>query len=111
MIKAWAVKGPNQLLARFDFDPGELGPEEVEIAVEYCGICHSDISVMNNDWGISTYPVVPGHEVIGRVVTLDAGSEGRAPRTARRYWVARAVACIAAIALTAIRIYAKATFR
>jgi alcohol/geraniol dehydrogenase (NADP+) len=41
MIKAWAA--PNQLLERFDFDPGELGPEEVEIAVEHCGFCHSDV--------------------------------------------------------------------
>src|SRR5947208_788527 len=76
MIKAWAVKAPNQLLERFDIDPGELGPEEVEIAVEHCGICHSDISVMNNDWGVSTYPVIPGHEVIGRIVVLGAMAKG-----------------------------------
>lgn len=76
MIKAWAVKAPNQPLEHFDFDPGELGAEDVEIAVEHCGICHSDISVMDNEWGISTYPVVPGHEVIGTVVALGKMAKG-----------------------------------
>jgi threonine dehydrogenase-like Zn-dependent dehydrogenase len=56
MIKAWAVRAPNQLLERLDFDPGELGAEEVKIAVEHCGICHSDISVMNNDWAYLLIP-------------------------------------------------------
>lgn len=76
MINAWAAKAPHQELAPFQFDPGPIGPEEVEIAVENCGICHSDVSVMINDWGISTYPVVPGHEVIGRVAALGELAKG-----------------------------------
>ncbi|MDN5752789.1 MAG: NAD(P)-dependent alcohol dehydrogenase [Nitrosospira sp.] len=40
----------------------------MEIAVEYCGLCHSDISILNNDWGLSRYPVIPGHEAVGRIV-------------------------------------------
>jgi alcohol/geraniol dehydrogenase (NADP+) len=76
MIKAWATKAPNQPLERFDYEPGDLGPEEVEIVVENCGVCHSDISVMNNEWGISSYPVVPGHEVTGRVAALGALAKG-----------------------------------
>jgi len=76
MIKAWAAKGPKQKLERYEYDPGPIGAEEVEIAVENCGICHSDLSVINNEWGISQYPVVPGHEVIGQVVGMGPQAKG-----------------------------------
>lgn len=76
MVKAWAAKGPKQKLERYEYDPGALGPEEVEIEVENCGICHSDLSIINNDWGISAYPAVPGHEVIGKVVAMGAQAKG-----------------------------------
>ncbi len=75
-IKAWATTAPNRPLEPFEYDPGPLAPDDVEIAVETCGICHSDLSVMNNEWGFSTYPVVPGHEVIGRVSALGTGAKG-----------------------------------
>ena len=65
-----------QTLKPYEYDPGLLGAEEVEIAVESCGICHSDLSIINNEWGISTYPVVPGHEVIGRVVAMGPQARG-----------------------------------
>lgn len=42
--------------------------EQVDIKVAYCGICHSDLSMINNDWGMTQYPLVPGHEIIGEVV-------------------------------------------
>ncbi len=51
-----------------EFHPGNMREEQVEIAVEYCGICHSDLSVADNEWGNTTYPFVPGHEVVGRIV-------------------------------------------
>jgi uncharacterized zinc-type alcohol dehydrogenase-like protein len=76
MIKAWAAKGPKQKLEPFEYDPGPLGAEEVEIAVESCGICHSDLSVFNNEWGISQYPAVPGHELIGHVVAMGPQVKG-----------------------------------
>ncbi|HYA81083.1 MAG TPA: alcohol dehydrogenase catalytic domain-containing protein, partial [Methylocystis sp.] len=76
MIRAWAANGPKQKLERIDYDPGELGPEEVEIAVEHCGICHSDLSVIQDDWGVSTYPLIPGHEAVGRVTALGAAAKG-----------------------------------
>jgi alcohol/geraniol dehydrogenase (NADP+) len=69
-IKALAAFGAKQPLQPFEYTPGPLGSEQVEIAVESCGICYSDLSMLNNDWGITTYPFVPGHEVIGRVVAL-----------------------------------------
>jgi uncharacterized zinc-type alcohol dehydrogenase-like protein len=76
MIKAWAAMGPKQKLQQYEYDLGPLGPEEVEIAVESCGVCHSDLSIINNDWNVSTYPVVPGHEVIGRVVAMGPQAKG-----------------------------------
>lgn len=76
MIKAWAVSAPKEKLVPYDYDPGELGPEEVEIAVEHCGICHSDLSMMHNEWGISSYPVVPGHEVIGKITNMGPLAKG-----------------------------------
>ncbi len=67
MIKAYAAMEEKQTLRSFEYDPGELGDYQVEIEVAYCGICHSDISMIDNEWALSTYPLVPGHEVAGKV--------------------------------------------
>jgi uncharacterized zinc-type alcohol dehydrogenase-like protein len=75
-IRAWAAHGPKQSLVPFTYKPDLLGREEVEIEVEHCGICHSDLSIINNDWGFSKYSVVPGHEVIGKVVAIGEQVEG-----------------------------------
>ena len=69
-IHAYAATEAGGQLKPFEYDPGSLGSEEVEIEVQYCGICHSDVSVVDNDWGISQYPVVPGHEVVGKIVAV-----------------------------------------
>jgi uncharacterized zinc-type alcohol dehydrogenase-like protein len=70
MIKAYAAKEQGGKLEPFEYDPGELGPGQVEIDVEYCGICHSDLSMLDNEWGMTTYPFVPGHEVAGRIAQI-----------------------------------------
>ncbi len=75
-IQAWASHGPKQKLVPFSFNPGELGPEEVEISVDHCGLCHSDLSVVNDDWAISQFPVVPGHEAVGRIVAIGNAVKG-----------------------------------
>jgi uncharacterized zinc-type alcohol dehydrogenase-like protein len=67
MIKAYAVHEPQGKLKPFEYDPGVLGEDEVEINVDYCGICHSDLSVIDNEWGFSEFPIVAGHEVVGTV--------------------------------------------
>ena len=69
-INALAAFSPKQPLQPFQYNPGTLGSEQVEIAVESCGICHSDLSMLDNDWGMSAYPLVPGHEIVGQVVAL-----------------------------------------
>lgn len=67
-IKAFAALKKGQPLSAYEYTPGPLGAEQVEIKVEYCGICHSDLSMLDNEWGMSTYPLVAGHEVVGTVV-------------------------------------------
>ncbi|MCS6783335.1 MAG: alcohol dehydrogenase catalytic domain-containing protein, partial [Gloeomargarita sp. SKYG98] len=72
MIHAYAAHQPGGTLEPFTYDPGPLPPDAVELQVEYCGICHSDLSMVNNEWGISQYPLVPGHEVVGVVAAVGA---------------------------------------
>ena len=69
-IKALAARSAGGRLDPFTYEVGPLAPEEVEIEIEYTGICHSDLSMLENQWGITTYPFVPGHEAIGRIAAL-----------------------------------------
>jgi uncharacterized zinc-type alcohol dehydrogenase-like protein len=73
---AYAADSAKGQLKPFSFDPGELGPEEAEIEVTHCGICHSDLTMLDNDFGITKYPFVPGHEVIGTVAALGDEAKG-----------------------------------
>ena len=66
-VNAFAATEVNASLEPFQYELGDLGAEEVDIAVESCGICHSDLSMLENAWGITAFPLVPGHEVIGKV--------------------------------------------
>lgn len=67
-IKAYAALSAGAPLEIFEYQAKPLGDEEVDIAVEYCGLCHSDLSVIHNNWGNARFPLVPGHEISGRVV-------------------------------------------
>ncbi len=73
MINAYAAFEPGGELKPFEYDPGGLRAGQVEIEIEHCGICHSDLSMLNNDWGITEYPLVPGHEIIGTIAAVGAG--------------------------------------
>jgi uncharacterized zinc-type alcohol dehydrogenase-like protein len=72
-IQAWAAMAAKQTLTPYAYEPVPLGPHDVEIEIEYCGICHSDLHLIDGDWGNSQYPLVPGHEVVGTVAA--AGTE------------------------------------
>jgi len=74
--QAWVAQAPNQPMVLETVDLGTLGAEDVEVAVENCGLCHSDLSVLNNEWGISQYPAILGHEVIGRVTAVGPNAKG-----------------------------------
>ncbi len=68
--KAWAALEQGGALLPYEFESGDLGSDQVEIAVDYCGICHSDLSMIDNEWGNAAFPLVPGHEVVGRIVSV-----------------------------------------
>ena len=70
MIQAYAAFEAGGALQPFSYDPGELKADEVEIDVTSCGICHSDLSMIDNEWGFSQYPLVAGHEVVGKIAQV-----------------------------------------
>jgi len=72
-IRAYAAAGPRDPLKLTEYEPGPLRSDQVEIAVRYCGICHSDLSMLRNEWGMTTYPIIPGHEIVGTIAAV--GSE------------------------------------
>ena len=67
MIQGLAVHAAGAELHAYKYDPGPLRPGDVEVAVQHCGVCRSDVNLIDNDWGQSKYPFVPGHEVVGTV--------------------------------------------
>ena len=70
---AYAAAAARQPLAPFPIERREPGPHEVLIEIAYCGVCHTDLHFVRNDWGMSQYPMVPGHEIVGHVSRV--GSE------------------------------------
>jgi len=73
MIRSYAALQAGAPLQPFEYEAGELPRDHVEIDVKYCGLCHSDLSMLDNDWGLSQYPFVAGHEIIGTVAAVGAG--------------------------------------
>lgn len=70
MVKAYAAKSATSGLAEHAIERRTLRDDDVAIDIEYCGVCHTDIHYVENDWGGTVYPVVPGHEIIGRVTEV-----------------------------------------
>jgi len=79
LIHAYAATAAGAPLQPFEYDAGPLLPEQVEISVEHCGICHSDLSMLDNEWRNTQYPLVPGHEVVGSVAAVGDGVKGLKP--------------------------------
>ena len=74
--EAWVAREANGPMTLEPFDPGPLLGEEVEVAVEHCGVCHSDLSVLKNSWGLSQFPAILGHEIVGRVTAVGLNAKG-----------------------------------
>ncbi len=68
--KAYAAQAPTTPLTPFNFERRDPGPHDVQIEILYCGVCHSDIHQVRDEWGGSIYPMVPGHEIVGRVTAV-----------------------------------------
>ena len=67
---AYAAQDPKSALAPFTITRREPGPKDIQIEILYCGVCHSDLHTARNEWQGTTYPVVPGHEIVGRVTKV-----------------------------------------
>lgn len=72
-VKAYGAASSTAPLKDLTIQRRAVTPHDVEIEILYCGICHSDLHAVHNDWGGSTYPIVPGHEIIGRVKKIGEG--------------------------------------
>lgn len=70
MTKAYAAQSPSSPLAPMEIERRAPGPDDVHIAILYCGVCHSDLHTARNEWHNTIYPSVPGHEIVGRVVAV-----------------------------------------
>ncbi len=70
--KGYAAQNAITPLAPFSFERRDVGPNDVHIEILYCGVCHSDLHQIKNEWGSSIYPMVPGHEIVGKVVSVGA---------------------------------------
>ena len=68
----YAAQGPATPLGPFSFERRDPGPHDVQIEILYCGVCHSDLHMARNEWRITQYPIVPGHEIVGRVTGVGA---------------------------------------
>ena len=71
--KAFGTNSPTDNLKQMIIERRTLTAKDIEIEILYCGVCHSDLHTANNDWGGSIYPVVPGHEIVGKITNV--GSE------------------------------------
>ena len=69
-VKAYGAQAKDAALEPLDIKRREVLDDDVKIDILYCGVCHSDIHQVRNDWGNSKYPVVPGHEIVGRVLEV-----------------------------------------
>ena len=67
---AHAAHSKKSALKPFVYEAAPLGPHDVEIRLSHCGICHSDVHLVDGDWGMGSYPMVPGHEIVGTVAAL-----------------------------------------
>ena len=76
-IHGLAVHAAGAQLVPYRYEPGELKANEVEVKISHCGVCHSDISLIDNDWGFSRYPFIPGHEIVGTVSAVGSGVRDR----------------------------------
>ncbi|MFN7820258.1 MAG: NAD(P)-dependent alcohol dehydrogenase [Cyanobacteriota bacterium] len=69
----WQASAPGAPLERVEAPPLQPGPDELLLEVLHCGLCHSDVSMIDNSWAASSYPLVPGHEAVGRVIAVGEG--------------------------------------
>lgn len=75
-VQAYAAHAAGESLRPFTYEPAPLRPHEIEVAITHCGLCHSDLHLIDDDWGDSEFPLVPGHEIVGTVSALGEYAAG-----------------------------------
>ncbi len=73
LTKAYAAQSATSPLSPYNFDRREVKPNDIQIEILFCGVCHSDLHQVRDEWGGSIYPMVPGHEIVGRVTKTGTG--------------------------------------
>lgn len=68
--KGYAAQNPETDLAVWKFERREVGPSDVQIAILFCGVCHSDLHQLKNEWFPGLFPMVPGHEIVGKIIKI-----------------------------------------
>lgn len=76
-IHGLAVHAAGAHLLPYKYEAGELGADDVEVKISHCGVCHSDVHLIDNDWGLSKYPFIPGHEIVGTVTKIGSRVKAR----------------------------------
>jgi uncharacterized zinc-type alcohol dehydrogenase-like protein len=71
-VNSYAAMSSNTPLEVYNFERRAVGPDDVQIDILFCGVCHSDLHQVKNEWGGSQYPMVPGHEIVGKVLSVGA---------------------------------------
>jgi uncharacterized zinc-type alcohol dehydrogenase-like protein len=69
-VNSYAAMSSNTPLEAYNFERRAVGPDDVQIDILFCGVCHSDLHQVKNEWGGSQYPMVPGHEIVGTVLSV-----------------------------------------
>ena len=83
-VVAYAAYEPHGRLEPLEYEAGPLGPDEVDVAVTHCGVCHSDVSLIDNEYGFCKYPLVVGHEGVGVVAAVGANVDPTRLRVGQR---------------------------
>ena len=78
-IQGYGVHAAGAELLPLKYDPGDLRPQDVEVRITHCGVCRSDVHLIDNDWGLSQYPFIPGHEIVGTVAQVGEAVRHIAP--------------------------------
>jgi len=84
-IKCYAAMKNGAALEEFSYELKPLGAKDIKIEITHCGVCHSDVHLIDNDWGFSEFPLVPGHEIVGTVA--EVGAEVEALKVGQRVGV------------------------
>jgi uncharacterized zinc-type alcohol dehydrogenase-like protein len=76
-IHGLAAHAAGAELSTFKYTVAELAPNDVEVKISHCGVCHSDVHLIDNDWGLSKFPFIPGHEIVGKITAIGASVRDR----------------------------------